>query len=211
MIHVFSNLEDTDDGVPPMCDMIFEIERSEFNQSTSSWQFSFCADATPHEPVGFDVDIPMTGWREQLDEDEDYSLHTYWSPITLRTRGSYSDRMVALMAKHYGLPPKKKKRLAWLHKFLKRDDNRLPTALAFPKSITCLAVAIASNPTDIAKEPVRMKLFFDDGMENSDYAEVFLNIDMVQGLAALNEKSEEYRDGLMRWFSRKGAVHAAPH
>ena len=59
MVHVFSNLEDMDDGLPPMCDMTFKIIDKEHDQSVSSWRFAFRADATPYEPVGFNAVIPV--------------------------------------------------------------------------------------------------------------------------------------------------------
>jgi hypothetical protein len=56
-----------------------------------------------------------------------------------------------------------------------------------------------------------MKLFFDEGIENGRYAEIFLNIDLPEGYAALNEKDEEYREDLIHWLSRPDAVVANPY
>lgn len=56
-----------------------------------------------------------------------------------------------------------------------------------------------------------MKLFFDQGVENGRYAEVFFNVDMLEGFAALNEKDEEYRADLIHWLSLPGDVIANPY
>jgi hypothetical protein len=56
-----------------------------------------------------------------------------------------------------------------------------------------------------------MKLFLDDGMKDGRYAEVFLNVDMPQGFAALNEKDESYRTDLVHWLSLPGSVMANPY
>ena len=56
-----------------------------------------------------------------------------------------------------------------------------------------------------------MKLFFDEGVENGRYAEIFFNVDLTEGFGALNEKDEEYRVDLIHWLSLPGNVTANPN
>lgn len=72
-------------------------------------------------------------------------------------------------------------------------------------------MGIQTDPALIADHPVHMKLFFDDGEEDGHYAEVFLHIDLPQGLCGLNEKDQEYRPDLIHWLSMPGIVNANPH
>jgi hypothetical protein len=72
-------------------------------------------------------------------------------------------------------------------------------------------VGINSNPALIADEVIHMKLFLEDGVENGRYAEVFFNVDMSEGFAALNDKDEEYRTDLIHWLSLPGDVVANPY
>lgn len=210
-MHVFCNLEDTDDGLPPLCDMTFEVAERSFDEGTSTWRLTLCANATPYEPVGFSVDIPVIGWKEQIDGEDDDAFHSFWGPVTLRTLGHESDRLLALLADYYGIPPSSNKRFGWLSKPFQSRDSLLRKGWIFPQRVNCLGVGIHSDPALIADHPVHMKLFFDDGDEDGHYAEVFLDVDLPQGLCGLNEKDEEYRPDLIHWLSMPGIVNANPH
>ena len=210
-MHVFCNLEDTGDDLPPLCDMTFKVIERAYDERASTWRLSFRANATPYEPVGFVVDIPVIGWKEQTDGDEDDAFHSFWGPVTLRSRGHESDRLLALLADYYGITSSRNRRNGWLSKRFQTRDTLLSSGWTFSQSIDCLAVGIQSNPALVADLPVHMKLFFDDGMENGHYAEVFLDIDLPQGLCGLNEKDQEYRTELIHWLSGPGNVYANPH
>lgn len=210
-MHVFCNLEDTDDSLPPFCDMTFEVVDKAFDENTSTWCIGLCASATPYKPVGLVVEIPVVGWKEQIDGDEDDAFHSFWGPVTLRTRGHHSDRLLALLADYYGISSPPEKRTGWLSKPFQPRDILLGKGWTFCQSVNCLAVGIQSNPALIADHAVHMKLFFDDGVEDGHYAEIFLDIDLPQGLCGLNEKDEEYRPGLIHWLSLPGNVNANPH
>ncbi|MBX7495147.1 hypothetical protein K3172_04660 [Qipengyuania sp. 6B39] len=191
--------------------MSFEIVEKIFVEKEGVWKLGLCADAAPYQPVGFYADIPTVGWNEQVDGEGDDAFHSFWGPVTLRSRGEDSDRMLALLAEYYGASSPRQTSQGWLPKLFRRDDKLLAQGWTFPQTINCLAVGIESNPALIADEAVRMKLFFDDGLENGHYAEVFLEIDLPRGLGALNEKDEEYRDELIHWLSRPGNVDANPY
>lgn len=210
MIHVFCHLEDVGDGLPPMCDMSFEIIEKKYDESVSSWHLAFRADATPYAPVGFGAIIPVAGWHEQVDGEGDQAFHSFWGPVTLLSRGDESDRLLALLASYYDVPAPVRAKPGVLGKSFNHKDAQVPT-WRFADSIECLAVGIASNPARIADEMIRMKLFFDDGMDNGRYAETFFNVDMPQGFASLNEKDVDYRNDLVHWLSLPGNVVANPY
>ena len=210
-MHVFCNLDDSDDKLPPLCDMTFEIVDRVYDQHESTWRLGFRASASPYEPVGFNADIPVVGWQEQIDDEEGDAFHSFWGPVTLRSRGPDSDRMLALLADYYGKSPSPNKSRGWPPKLFQTDDTLLSTGWAFSQTIDCFAVGIQSNPALIADNAMHMKLFFDDGLESGHYAEVFLDVDLPQGFGALNEKDEEYRAELIQWFSRPGHVNANPY
>jgi hypothetical protein len=208
MTHVFCRLEEPDDDFLPMCDMTFEIVEKKYDAAASVWQLAFRADATPYEPVGFGAIIPITGWREQVNGEGDEAFHSFWGPVTLHSRGEQSDRLLSLMADYYEIPAPKELNQNVLSKILGRKHD---ATWKFSNSIECLAVGIESNPALIAKELIRMKLFFDDGIENGHYAEVFFDVDMPEGFVALNEKDEDYRTELVHWLSLPGPLTANPY
>ena len=207
MIHVFSHLEQFDDGTTPWCDMTFEIVEKEYDQFAASWRLAFRGDATPYEPVGFAAVIPVTGWHEQIDGEGEDAFHSFWGPVTLLSRGDESDRLIALMADYPNVPDVP----SLLDKIFKRRDMNRAATWKFADKIECLAVGIASNPALIADEVIHMKLFFDDGVENGRYAEVFFNVDLPRGLGFLNEKDNDYRTDLVHWLSLAGNVIANPN
>lgn len=211
MVHVFSNLEEVDDGFPPMCDMTFEIIDKDYDDSASAWRLAFRADSTPYEPVGFYAVIPVSGWQEQVDGEDDDAFHSFWGSVTLHSRGVQSDRLLALMADYYDIAASQVMKPNLLNKIFSRTNDAMAKTWKFPSSVDCLAVGIASNPALIEDEPIRMKLFFDEGVENGRYAEVFFNVDLPEGFGALNEKDEEYRVDLIHWLSLPGNVAANPY
>ncbi|WP_333605179.1 hypothetical protein [Novosphingobium sp.] len=198
MVHVFCNLDDEEDGLPPMCDMTFEIVEKQYDELSSSWRLAFRADAAPYDPVGFGAIVPVVGWHEQVVGEGDEAFHSFWGAVSIHTSGPESDRLVALLADYYGLSAN-------------RIGEGSPASLKFTDNIECLAVGIASNPAAIADEVVRMKLFFDEGVENGRYAEVFFDVDLADGFAKLNEKDEDYRADLVYWLSLPGKVNGNPY
>lgn len=211
MVHVFCNLEELGDGLPPMCDMTFEIVGTAYDEEASIWRLEFRADATPYEPVGFIANVPVSGWREQIDGEEGDAFRSFWGQITLYSCGIESDRLLTLLADYYGISTPTLKNKGFMGKIFGNKYHNVATELKFVKSIECFAVGINSDPSLVAEEPIHMKLFLDDGMEDGRYAEVFLNIDMPQGFSALNEKDEGYRKDLVHWLSLPGSVMANPY
>jgi len=211
MVHVFCQLEDAGDDLPPMCDMTFDIVEKSYDDARSCWRLSFRADATPSAPVGFDAIIPVSGWREQVHDEGDDAFHSFWGPVTLCSRGVESDRLLALLADYYGVPAPPPATRGLLTRILNCKEIGIAPASQFARCIECFAVGLNSNPALIADEAVHLKLFLDDGIENGRYAEVFLNVDIPGGVAELNEKDEDYRTDLVHWLSLPGDVIANPY
>jgi len=211
MIHVFDNLEEDDSGYPPMCDMTFEIIEKAYDEAASAWRLSFRADASPGETVGFGATIAVAGWREQIHEAGDDAFHSFWGLASVHSRGAESDRLLALMADFYTVPHQPAPEQVLNGEVFYNKLEPLVAGWTFADHIECVAVGIASNPALIADEVIHMKLFFDDGVKEGRYAEVYLNIDLPEGFAALNEKDEDYRVDLIHWLSRAGTVSANPH
>ena len=211
MLHVFCNLEESEGDDLPMCDMTFEVVAREYNRAASSWRLNFRADAAPYPyPVGFAATIPMLGWHEQVDGEGEEAFHSYWGSVTLHSRGQESDALLTLMADYFGFPPYEPARKSMLSKLLGRKDEPATVTRRFADTVQCVAVGIASNPALLEDEAISMKLFLDDGVKNGRYAEIFFNLSLQQGFAALNEKDEEYRGDLMHWLSLPGDVVARP-
>jgi hypothetical protein len=59
------------------------------------------------------------------------------------------------------------------------------------------AISLGGDPRDLAKEPVKIKLFFESNEEDR-YAELFTNIDLKARKLNINEKDEEYRSAIIR-------------
>ncbi len=211
MLHVFCNLEESHDGLPPMCDMTFEIVAKDYDEAESLWRLAFRADAAPYEPVGFGATIPVSGWRKQVSGEGDDSFHSFWGSVILHSQGHESDRLLAFIAEYYEVPAPSAAKRGLLSRTLGREDIGRAATWKFTDSIECLAVGIASDPAVVANEAIRMKLFFDDGVENGRYAELFLTIDMPEGIATLNEKDEDYRSDVVHWLSSPGNVTANPY
>jgi hypothetical protein len=58
-------------------------------------------------------------------------------------------------------------------------------------------ISLEGTPHNLAAGPVKIKLFFDPGAE-SEYAELYLNIDLAQRRVHLDEKDPEYRAPILR-------------
>jgi hypothetical protein len=113
-------------------------------------------------------------WEEQS-TDEGPVL--YWGKGKLTSTGAESDRLVALLALHYGH-----------NSFSERHMlNEVPFQ----------AVCLEGDPRPQPTSNVRMKLFFFPDDEQR-YAEMYLNIDTRRQVLELHEKDNEYRLPLLR-------------
>lgn len=175
MIDAFCNLEEID-GDEAWCDLTFCIvhQHKSFFSDRTAFTIEAVADG---QPIGLRIASRAKDWEYQPIEDED-ALGFWWGKLTLSSVGTKSDALLTTWRKYFNLPG--------THEF--------------SSEIECHAVALEGDPRRIRREVVRTKLFFDNG-DSDEYAELFCNIDLAQGFAALNEKDPEYRARLLAWCS----------
>jgi len=108
--------------------------------------------------------------------DADVPLTTYRGAMSYRSVGAESDLLLQVMDELYG-------------------TKQAPKAMK--KVIEFTAISLGGDPRDLAKEPVKIKLFFESNAEDQ-YAELFTNIDLKARKLYINEKDEEYRTAIVR-------------
>ena len=123
--------------------------------------------------VGFAVDLDSK-WIEKPIENANNSF--YLGKARLRSIGSDSDVFTKLLASLYQLPC---------------ATSRMPSRIEVE------AVGLANDPRLVKSNPTKMKLFFNSNSE-SNYAEVFLNLDLNSKILEFHEKDPGYRAPLLR-------------
>lgn len=123
--------------------------------------------------VGFAVDLDSK-WIEKPIENANSSF--YWGKARFRSIGPDSDAFSKLLAGLYQLPCVTSK---------------------MPSRIEVEVVGLANDPRLVKSSPTKMKLFFNANSE-SNYAEVFLNLDLKSKVLEFHEKDPEYRAPLLR-------------
>jgi hypothetical protein len=107
---------------------------------------------------------------------EDHQLITTRGTVIYRSLGSPSDALIQALDQLY--------------------DTRLePTTLRPSTSFS--GISLAGEPSDLAKGPARIKLFFDPDTEDR-YAELFTNVDLAKGRLEIREKDPWYRSAIIR-------------
>ena len=177
MIDVFCNLEEFDDGEGPWCDLTFEVISAKNKWFSKTTTISCVAEQDGND-VGFEATIDAGEWEYHPPKDED-SIPLWWGYVYLSSKGQNSDALIKLMRAFY----------------------QIDGSCKFVGQVRCQAVALEGNPTELNNGLVRTKLFFDDGVSEEHYAELFFNLDVPNGYAVLNEKDPEYRAPLMAWLS----------
>ena len=127
--------------------------------------------------VGFRVDLDPSWTATEITGAA--GQHFYWGTATWRTLGSTSDKFVTSLATLYGLSP---------------------PAGPMLDHVAIQVVGLASDPSQVMSQPVKMKLFFgaDEG-----YAEVYLNIDVAARRVEFHEKDPEYRQPLLDALTKR--------
>lgn len=176
MIDVLSSLEDFGDGEEPWCDLLFEITEAKSGWLSSKTNLVHAA-MWKDRTVAFSSVIDSKDWEFHPAQDEE-SVSVWWGGVKLSGAGKFGQSLCEL----------------W------RDYFKIDGKNEFVDSILCQAVALQGDPTKLKDGAVRMKLFFDNG-NPEEYAELFYNLDVSAGYAALNEKDPEYREPLVKWVS----------
>ena len=155
-----------EDGYKPLSNFIFDVSIAHLSDGAVA--VDCVADHTDGQ-VGFRALVSRDGWKPH--EVEDYTF--YWGEIEMYSRGESSDRLLHLFESFYGQPK---------------------STAVFVKSLTCTAVMLEGKPETLETAPTRTKLFFNEkGTQETDYAEVFFDFDLIDGYVVLAEKDEEYR------------------
>ncbi|OJU16465.1 MAG: hypothetical protein BGN95_05640 [Sphingomonas sp. 66-10] len=193
MIDLFCNRENL-----PMCNLTFDIVDRKYDDSAKCWNLSFRADGGLYGIVGFGATIPASGWRAQSDTAEGVTFHTYWNRLILHSSGHESDMLLEVLVECYGYFACRGDESSIFYKIYQEIGQWF-----FVDAIDCVCVGIQSDPARIAEEPQHLKIFFTDGTEDDRYAEIFLDIDLPNGTAGLNEKDTTYRPKLVHWLATR--------
>jgi hypothetical protein len=133
-----------------------------------------CVGRIAEATIGFSVSLDDT-WSEQQLEGTDATV--FWGNGELRSLGSYSNNLVALLASKYG----------------NNSYAERPMLARCRAQVVCLG----GNPTMLPRENLKMKFFFNTEDEHR-YAEVFVNLDFDSAVGQVHEKDPEYRLPLLR-------------
>lgn len=107
---------------------------------------------------------------------KDIPLVTYRGVVTYRSTGPDSDTFVQILDELYG-------------------TKLSPKAMGRETQFT--GISLGGDPRDLAKGPVKIKLFFESGGQD-DYAELYTNIQLDAHRLEMHEKDEEYRSPVVR-------------
>jgi hypothetical protein len=125
-------------------------------------------------PLGLEVALSPIWQASSLGKG--LPLATYRGTVTYRSTGPDSDAFVQVLDDLYGtkLTPK-----------------------AMGAEIRFTAITLGGDPRDLAKGPVKIKLFYESGGQ-ADYAELYTNFELPARRLEIREKDEEYRPAVVK-------------
>lgn len=132
--------------------------------------------------VGMDV-VLVKGIQGGFDSEMNLvQEHVYHEGVRFRRSGTESDNLIEAIGELYG-------------------SKTNPKYMASEETFT--AIALHDGRLDLAREPVKLKLFGQDGEQckEGDYYESFFNVDLRNGFVFWNEKDQDYRKPLLRALS----------
>lgn len=157
-------------------DLVFRIH--DLFEADGYYRFHMAA-SYDEQPLGVNVEV-RKGIGPGFDNDMKLiPEHVYHHGVRFHRSGHESDRLIATIAKLYGLEVK-------------------PEQMVATESFT--AIALHQGDKDMESEPVKIKIFGNDGPEDNEenYYESFFNLDLKHGFVFWNEKDQEYRQALVR-------------
>ena len=122
------------------------------------------------------LEIELGGEWHAGSLDDDVPLTIYRGDVSYHSVGAESDLLLRAIDELYG-------------------TKQAPKAMN--KATEFTAISLGGDPRDLAKEPVKIKLFFESNSDDQ-YAELFTNIDLKARKVHINEKDEEYRTAIVR-------------
>jgi hypothetical protein len=108
-------------------------------------------------------------------------IEIYRGTVNYRSIGSESDALVAAMHRVYEVSP---------------------TRASMKDAVTFEAARLEGRPADLGREPVKIKLFFEEEGEDS-YAEVYTNLNLPGQKLEIREKDTGYRVPLLHALARE--------
>jgi hypothetical protein len=152
-------------------DLVFYIQ--EHTRRPDGSQSIRAAGTHKGRQVGFEVVLGPIWQSGSLGKG--IPIVTHRGNVTYRSTGSDSDAFVQVLDELYGtkLSPKEMGRETQLN-----------------------AISLEGDPGDLAKGPVRIKLFFESDKEDA-YAELFTNIELAAHRLEFREKDEGYRSAVI--------------
>lgn len=164
-------------------DLQFEITK--FTKSKTHFNIEM-KGIYKNEEVGFSTNILDEGIKTLNASDEKgepLEIKLSGGRVNIVTLGSLSDKFLQALAELYGIKIPK--------------DTKLT-------NISLIGIALEGEITNIETENLKIKCFFDqdeNGNEYDEYAEIYLNINVQDKLANLNEKDQEYREAIITLLS----------
>jgi hypothetical protein len=125
-------------------------------------------------PLGLEVVLGPSWQAGSLGKN--IPLVTYRGIVTYRSTGTDSDAFVQVLDELYGAKVSPK---------------------AMGKETQFTGISLGGDPRDVAKGPVKIKLFLESGKED-EYAELFTNIELAAHRLEVHEKDEGYRSQVVR-------------
>jgi hypothetical protein len=129
-------------------------------------------------PVGLEVVLGPSWQAGSLGKD--IPLVTYRGIVSYRSTGADSDAFVQVLDELYG-------------------TKLSPTAMG--SEIHFTGISLEGDPRDLAKGPVKIKVFFESGAQG-DYAELFTDIELTAHRLEVHEKDEAYRSPIVKALRR---------
>lgn len=161
-------------------DCVFRI--ADLVETPTTYRFRIIASHNGN-PVGMEVTVVK---NIQAGVDAEMALikdHVYRQGVIFSRTGAESDRLIRALSEMYG---------------------KGMSSAEMVQSESFTAIALHQGPIDMAKEPVKLKLFGRDRPtdKEDDYYESFFNLDLKNGFVFWNEKDRGYRMALLRALSK---------
>ena len=175
-IDALSAIEDLGDGYT-WFKLAFDIAGVEVQEHVLSFE---ALANSPLGTIGFGASVPLMGWNNQ--DLIEGTLAVDWGRIILRSIGAPTDGLLRVLEQQFKAP----------------ESSESATA-----KISCGAVLLGDDPSEMQCAEIHAKLFFDSFAEHDprSYAELYFNFDVRAGRAYLMEKDSFYRAPLLKWFA----------
>jgi len=158
-------------------DLVFTITEKELKNGY--WNLK-CQGKYKGIKVGFRVFIIEGIEPGIVPEGLDNSKFVF-EAIQIESIGKESDGLIQIMSKLYGQPEKK----------------------AFTdKKLVFTVFPLNEQKAELEAGRFRFKLFYDDADEKGLYSEIYLNPNLPNSTIELKEKAEEYRENIIKAFSK---------